>query len=251
MEKLKTKILKNKVPRHLAIIMDGNGRWAKLKNHPRVFGHKNGVNSVRETIEGCREIGIKHLTLYAFSTENWNRPKLEVKTLMSLLVSSLKKELKSLLENNIKLNTIGNLNDLPKGARKELTEVIEKTKNNTALTLTLALSYGSRDEIVNVIKNISKKVVNNELELEEINENIINNHLYTFSLPDVDFLIRTSGEKRISNFLLWQIAYAELYFTNTLWPDFKKENLFNAILEYQNRERRFGKTSEQIEKINE
>jgi undecaprenyl diphosphate synthase len=251
MEKLKTKILKNKVPRHLAIIMDGNGRWAKLKNHPRVFGHKNGVNSVRETIEGCREIGIKHLTLYAFSTENWNRPKLEVKTLMSLLVSSLKKELKSLLENNIKLNTIGNLNDLPKGARKELTEVIEKTKNNTALTLTLALSYGSRDEIVNVIKNISKKVVNNELQLEEINENIINNHLYTFSLPDVDFLIRTSGEKRISNFLLWQIAYAELYFTNTLWPDFKKENLFNAILEYQNRERRFGKTSEQIEKINE
>ena len=251
MEKLKTEILKNKVPRHLAIIMDGNGRWAKLKNHPRVFGHKNGVNSVRETIEGCREIGIKHLTLYAFSTENWNRPKLEVKTLMSLLVSSLKKELKSLLENNIKLNTIGNLNDLPKGARKELTEVIEKTKNNTALTLTLALSYGSRDEIVNVIKNISKKVVNNELQLEEINENIINNHLYTFSLPDVDFLIRTSGEKRISNFLLWQIAYAELYFTNTLWPDFKKENLFNAILEYQNRERRFGKTSEQIEKINE
>ena len=251
MEKLKTKILKNKVPRHLAIIMDGNGRWAKLKNHPRVFGHKNGVNSVRETIEGCREIGIKHLTLYAFSTENWNRPKLEVKTLMSLLVSSLKKELKSLLENNIKLNTIGNLNDLPKGARKELTEVIEKTKNNTALTLTLALSYGSRDEIVNVIKNISKKVVNNELTVEEINENIINNHLYTFSLPDVDFLIRTSGEKRISNFLLWQIAYAEMYFTNTLWPDFKKENLFNAVLEYQNRERRFGKTSEQIEKINE
>jgi len=251
MEKLKTKILKNKVPRHLAIIMDGNGRWAKLKNHPRVFGHKNGVNSVRETIEGCREIGIKHLTLYAFSTENWNRPKLEVKTLMSLLVSSLKKELKSLLENNIKLNTIGNLNDLPKGARKELTEVIEKTKNNTALTLTLALSYGSRDEIVNVIKNISKKVVNNELTVEEINENIINNHLYTFSLPDVDFMIRTSGEKRISNFLLWQIAYAELYFTDTLWPDFRKENLFKAILEYQNRERRFGKTSEQIEEINE
>ncbi|REE80741.1 undecaprenyl diphosphate synthase [Lutibacter oceani] len=251
MKALETKILKNKVPNHVAIIMDGNGRWAKLKNKPRVFGHKNGVNSVRETIEGCRELGIKYLTLYAFSTENWNRPKLEVKTLMSLLVSSLKKELKSLLENNIKLITIGNLNDLPKSARKELTEVIEKTKNNTALTLTLALSYGSRDEIVNVIKNISKKVVNNELQIEEINENIINNHLYTFSLPDVDFLIRTSGEKRISNFLLWQIAYAELYFTNTLWPDFKKENLFNAILEYQNRERRFGKTSEQIEKINE
>ena len=251
MEALKNSILKNKVPNHLAIIMDGNGRWAKLKNKPRVFGHKNGVSSVRETLEGCRELGIKYLTLYAFSTENWNRPKLEVKTLMSLLVSSLKKELKSLQKNNIRLNTIGNLLDLPENARKELNEVIEKTKNNTSLTLTLALSYGSRDEIVNVIKNISKKVVNNELQVEEINENIINNHLYTFSLPDVDFMVRTSGEKRISNFLLWQIAYAELYFTNTLWPDFKKENLFNAIVEYQNRERRFGKTSEQIEKIND
>jgi len=251
MEALKNNILKNKVPAHIAIIMDGNGRWAKLKNKPRIFGHKNGVNSVRETIEACGDIGVEYLTLYAFSTENWNRPKLEVRTLMALLVSSLKKELKILQKNNIKLNTIGNINDLPKSAQKELNEVIEKTKNNTALTLTLALSYGSRDEIVNVIKNISKKVVNNELQIEEINENIINNHLYTFSLPDVDFLIRTSGEKRISNFLLWQIAYAEMYFTNTLWPDFKKENLFNAVLEYQNRERRFGKTSEQIEKINE
>jgi len=251
MEALKNSILKNKVPTHIAIIMDGNGRWAKLKNKPRIFGHKNGVNSVRETIEACGDIGVEYLTLYAFSTENWNRPKLEVKTLMALLVSSLKKELKILQKNNIKLNTIGNINDLPKSAQKELEEVIEKTKNNTALTLTLALSYGSRDEIVNVIKNISKKVVNNELQIEEINENIINNHLYTFSLPDVDFLIRTSGEQRISNFLLWQIAYAEMYFTSTLWPDFKKENLFNAVLEYQNRERRFGKTSEQIEKINE
>ncbi|GGK55491.1 MULTISPECIES: isoprenyl transferase [Flavobacteriaceae] len=251
MEALKNSILKNKVPTHIAIIMDGNGRWAKLKNKPRIFGHKNGVNSVRETIEACGDIGIEYLTLYAFSTENWNRPKLEVKTLMALLVSSLKKELKILQENNIKLNTIGNINDLPKSAQKELKEVIEKTKNNNALTLTLALSYGSRDEIVNVIKNISKKVVNNELQIEEIDENIINNHLYTFSLPDVDFLIRTSGEKRISNFLLWQIAYAEMYFTNTLWPDFKKENLYNAVLEYQHRERRFGKTSEQIEKINE
>ncbi|WP_372745304.1 isoprenyl transferase [Lutibacter sp.] len=251
MEDLKLQIQQNNVPNHVAIIMDGNGRWAKLKGSPRVFGHKNGVTSVREAIEGCAEIGVQFLTLYAFSTENWNRPKLEVKTLMSLLVSSLKKELATLQKNNIKLNTIGNLNDLPKSAQKELLEVIEKTKNNTTLTLTLALSYGSRDEIVNVIKNISKKVVNNELRIEEINENIINTHLYTFSLPDVDFLIRTSGEKRISNFLLWQIAYAELYFTNTLWPDFRKENLFNAILEYQNRERRFGKTSEQIENINE
>lgn len=251
MEALKNSILKNQVPKHIAIIMDGNGRWAKLKRKPRVFGHKNGVNSVRETIEACGDIGVEYLTLYAFSTENWNRPKLEVKTLMALLVTSLKKELKILQKNNIKLNTVGNINDLPESAQKELKEVIEKTKNNNALTLTLALSYGSRDEIVNVIKNISKKVVNNELRVEEISENIINNHLYTFSLPDVDFLIRTSGEQRISNFLLWQIAYAELYFTNTLWPDFKKENLFNAVLEYQNRERRFGKTSEQIEKINE
>jgi len=251
MENLTTQINKNNVPNHVAIIMDGNGRWAKQKNQPRVFGHKNGVTSVREVIEGCAEIGVNYLTLYAFSTENWNRPKLEVKTLMALLVSSLKKELKTLQKNNIKLLTIGNLENLPEKAQKEISEVIEKTKNNSALTLTLALSYGSREEIVNVIKNISKKVVNNDLQIEEINENIINNHLYTFSLPDVDFMIRTSGEKRIRNFLLWQLAYAELYFTNTLWPDFRKENLFNAILEYQNRERRFGKTSEQIEKINE
>ena len=251
MQELKSKIAKNNVPNHIAIIMDGNGRWAKLKGKPRVFGHKNGVTSVRQVIEGCAEIGINYLTLYAFSTENWNRPKLEVKTLMALLVSSLKKELKTLQKNNIKLNTIGNLESLPDKAQKELAEVIEKTKNNSTLTLTLALSYGSREEIVNVIKNISKKVVNNELRVEEINEKIINNHLYTFSLPDVDFMIRTSGEKRISNFLLWQMAYAELYFTDTFWPDFRKENLFKAVLEYQNRERRFGKTSEQIEKINE
>jgi undecaprenyl diphosphate synthase len=248
---LKSQIAKNNIPNHIAIIMDGNGRWAKLKGKPRVFGHKNGVTSVKEVIEGCAEVGVNYLTLYAFSTENWNRPILEVKTLMALLVSSLKKELKTLQKNNIKLNTIGNIENLPEKAQIELTEVIEKTKNNSTLTLTLALSYGSREEIVNVIKNISKKVVNNQLSVEEINEKIINNHLYTFSLPDVDFMIRTSGEKRISNFLLWQIAYAELYFTDTLWPDFRKENLFNALLEYQKRERRFGKTSEQIEKINE
>ena len=251
MEDLELKINKQKLPNHIAIIMDGNGRWAKQKGRPRVYGHKHGVTSVRKTIETCTEIGIKYLTLYAFSTENWNRPKLEVKTLMSLLVSSLKKELKTFQKNNIKLMAIGNLNGLPEKAQKELADVIEKTKNNTALTLTLALNYGSRDEIVNVIKNISEKVVNKSLKVEEIDENIINNHLYTFSLPDVDLMIRTSGEKRISNFLLWQIAYAELYFTDTLWPDFRKESLLNAILDYQNRERRFGKTSEQIEQINE
>ena len=251
MGKLIAQINKEKVPNHIAIIMDGNGRWASKRGKPRVFGHKNGVNSIKEAIEGCSDLGIKYLTLYAFSTENWNRPKAEVRTLMSLLVSSLKKELKTLQKNNIKLNAIGNLENLPGKARKELLEVIEKTRNNSTSTLTLALSYGSKEEIVNVIKNISKKVVNNELKIEEINEKIINNHLYTFSLPAVDFMIRTSGEKRISNFLLWQIAYAELYFTETLWPDFKKENLFKAIVDYQNRERRFGKTSEQIEEINE
>lgn len=251
MEELKSQISKNPVPNHIAIIMDGNGRWAKKKGKPRVFGHKNGVTSVKQTIEGCGELGVKYLTLYAFSTENWNRPKFEVKTLMALLVTTLKNELKTLQKNNIKLNVIGAISNLPERAQLELQEVIEITKNNDALILTLALSYGSREEIVNVIKKISKKVVNNRLKTEEIDEKIINNHLYTFSLPDVDFLIRTSGEKRISNFLLWQIAYAELYFTNILWPDFRKENLFNAILDYQNRERRFGKTSEQIEKINE
>lgn len=251
MEDFKSQINADNLPNHIAIIMDGNGRWAEMKGKPRVFGHKNGVTSVKDVIEGCREIGVNYLTLYAFSTENWNRPKLEVRTLMALLVSSLRKELNTLVKNNIKLNTIGNIENLPEKAQVELAEVVEKTKNNTSLTLTLALSYGSREEIVNVIRNISKKVVNNQLTVEEINENIINTHLYTFSLPDVDLLIRTSGEKRISNFLLWQIAYAELYFTNTLWPDFRKENLFNAIVDYQQRERRFGKTSQQIEKIND
>lgn len=251
MTDLINKIDKNRLPKHIAIIMDGNGRWAKLKGKPRVFGHKNGVKSVRETIEGCAEIGIDFLTLYAFSTENWNRPKHEVKTLMTLLVTSLKKELKNLQKNNIQLNTIGNINLLPEKARNELFEVIKKTETNTGLTLTLALSYGSREEIVNAFKNISEKVVNNNIKIEEIDEKIINNHLYTFSLPDVDLMIRTSGEERISNFLLWQIAYAELYFTNTLWPDFRKDSLFNAIINYQQRERRFGKTSEQIEEINE
>ncbi len=248
---IKSKINTENTPKHVAVIMDGNGRWAKKKGMARVFGHKNGVKAVRETIEAAAELKIEVLTLYAFSTENWNRPKKEIDVLMSLLVSSLKDELKRLQENNIKLECIGNIDNLPKKARKELLEVVEKTKNNTHLTLILALSYGSREEIVNAIKKISKKVVNKELLNEEIDEKIINNHLYTFTLPDVDFLIRTSGEQRISNFLLWQIAYAELYFTNTLWPDFRKEHFFEAILDYQNRERRFGKTSEQLQDRNE
>jgi len=244
-------IAKNKVPEHVAIIMDGNGRWAKLRGKPRVFGHKNGVKSVRSTVEAAAEIGIKALTLYAFSTENWKRPKKEVLLLMGLLVSSLKNELSVLTKNNVKLNAIGNLDNLPKKVSKELKEVIDKTKNNTKITLTLALSYGSREEIVKAVQSISKKVVNNSLNIKEINENIINNHLYTVTLPDVDFLIRTSGEKRISNFLLWQIAYAEIYFTDIFWPDFTKEHFLKAILNFQQRERRYGKTSEQIESINE
>ena len=236
----------NNLPRHLAIIMDGNGRWAKQQGFLRAFGHENGTKSVKTTIETCAKLGIEFLTLYAFSTENWNRPKLEVDTLMKLLINSLKKELITLQENNIKLNAIGNLEKLPKSAQKELLDVIEKTKNNTRLTLTLALSYGSREELVSAIKMICDKVKNNIISIDSIDDSIINEHLYTQNLPDVDLLIRTSVEHRISNFLLWQIAYAELYFTNVLWPDFKEQDLYEAIISYQKRERRFGKTSEQI-----
>ena len=239
-------ISQNNLPHHIAIIMDGNGRWAKKQGLIRVLGHESGTKSVRETVETCAEIGIKYLTLYTFSTENWNRPKLEVQTLMKLLVKSLKSEIKTLQDNGIKLTAIGSLKDLPKKAFDELKFVEEKTKNNTNMTLTLALSYGSREEIVNVIKELSFKVKNNIISTESIDESIINKHLYTQNLPDVDLLIRTSGEQRISNFLLWQIAYAELYFTDVLWPDFKKKHLIEAIKSYQNRERRFGKTSEQL-----
>ncbi|WP_418602440.1 isoprenyl transferase [Hwangdonia sp.] len=243
---LKENIHINKLPKHVAIIMDGNGRWAKQKGMLRAFGHENGTKAVRETVEASAELGIENLTLYAFSTENWNRPKLEVQTLMKLLVSSLKKEIKTLQDNNIKLSAIGNLNTLPKKVYKELHEVINSTKSNNRMTLTLALSYGSREEILNTVKEISIKVKNNIISPEKIDESIINKHLYTQNLPDVDLLIRTSGEQRISNFLLWQIAYAELYFTDVLWPDFKKKHLYEAIIEYQKRERRFGKTSEQL-----
>lgn len=243
---LKETVLSKNLPKHIAIIMDGNGRWAKQQGMMRAFGHENGTKSVKQTVEACAEIGVKNLTLYAFSTENWNRPKLEVETLMKLLVSSLKKEISTLQNNNIKLAAIGNLNLLPKKVYKELHEVIEHTQNNTRMTLTLALSYGSREELLNTVKEISIKVKNNIISLEKIDESIINEHLYTHNLPDVDLLIRTSGEQRISNFLLWQIAYAELYFTSVLWPDFTKQHLYEAIIEYQNRERRFGKTSEQL-----
>lgn len=243
---LQDQIDKNNVPNHLAVIMDGNGRWAKKKGLFRIKGHEKGSKAVKEIVEACAEIKIPYLTLYAFSTENWNRPKLEIELLMKLLIASLKKELKTLQKHNIKLNAIGNLNALPIKVYNELFDVIKKTETNKQKTLTLALSYGSREEIIKTIKEISIKVKNNIISPENIDESVINNHLYTQNLPDVDLLIRTGGEQRISNFLLWQIAYAELYFTDILWPDFTKNNLFEAILNYQNRERRFGKTSEQI-----
>lgn len=237
---------KNNLPKHLAIIMDGNGRWAKKHGLFRTLGHESGTKSVKKIIEACATLGIENLTLYAFSTENWNRPKIEVEALMKVLVNSLIKELPTLEKNNIKMNAIGNLEKLPLKAQKELQDVINKTAGNTKLVLTLALSYGSREELVNAVKNISYKVKNNIISVDKIDDSVINEHLYTHNLPDVDLLIRTSGEHRISNFLLWQIAYAELYFTDILWPDFKESDLYEAILSYQKRERRFGKTSEQI-----
>ena len=235
-----------KLPSHIAVIMDGNGRWAKKQGFLRAVGHNEGVKSVRDVVEGSAEIGIKFLTLYAFSTENWNRPKLEVDTLMKILVSSLKKEIKTLQNNNIKLTAIGNIENLPKKAKRELLDVIDKTKDNAKMTLILALSYGSREEMTSAFKVLANKVKDGTLQPDEINDSLISKSLYTKDIPDVDLMIRTSGEQRISNFLLWQMAYAELYFTNILWPDFRKENLYEAIYNYQNRERRFGKTSEQL-----
>ncbi|MDR6300201.1 isoprenyl transferase [Mesonia maritima] len=243
---IKDQVNTEKLPQHIAIIMDGNGRWAKQQGLLRVVGHEKGTFAVRESVESCAELGVKNLTLFAFSTENWNRPKIEVRTLMKLLVSSLKKEIKTLMDNNIKLSAIGCLNNLPEKAQKELQEVIDKTANNSHMTLTLALSYGSREELLTCIKKIGEKIKKGEVAIEAIDENLVQQNLYTHNLPDVDLLIRTSGEQRISNFLLWQIAYAELYFTKILWPDFRKEHLVEAILNYQNRERRFGKTSEQL-----
>ena len=235
---------KNKLPKHIAITMDGNGRWAKTKGKLRIFGHKNGVKAVRDTVEGAAKIGIKFLTLYAFSSENWNRPEKEVNALMTLLVSAINKETKTLMNNNIRLCTIGDINKLPSKAQKELQEAITKTKDNTRMTLVLALSYSGRGEIINAVQNIIK----DGKKPEEINEDTFQQYLTTKSVPDPELLIGTSGEYRISNFLLWQIAYSELYFTNTLWPDFRKADLYKAILNYQNRERRFGKTTEQLQK---
>ncbi len=233
----------NNLPKHIAITMDGNGRWAESQGKLRVFGHKNGVTAVRDIVESAAEIGIKYLTLYAFSTENWNRPKSEVNALMTLLISAINKEAKNLMDNNIKLCTIGDTDSLPLKAKKELIEAIEKTKDNTRMTLILALSYSGRWEILNAAKNL----IADGIDPNAINEEIFQQYLTTKSVPNPELLIRTSGEYRISNFLLWQIAYSELYFTKTLWPDFRRVDLENAILDYQSRQRRFGKTTKQIQ----
>lgn len=235
-----------KMPAHIAIIMDGNGRWAKTKGKLRVFGHHNGVLAVRDVVEGACEIGLKYLTLYTFSSENWNRPKLEVMAIMELMVSTIHKEINTFMENNVKLNAIGDLDMLPNKCHNELNKAMEKTAGNTGLVLTLALSYSSRREMVHAAKSIAEKVLTGELKPEDVNEEVFANNLYTYNMPDPELLIRSSGEFRISNYLLWQIAYTELYFTKKLWPDFRREDLFEAIVDYQQRERRFGMTSEQL-----
>jgi undecaprenyl diphosphate synthase len=236
----------NKLPKHVAIIMDGNGRWARLQGKNRVKGHQQGARSVREVVEEATKKKIEFLTLYAFSTDNWSRPKDEVSLLMKLLVSSLKKEFNRLITNDIRLQAIGDLNGLPNGVKEELIYVIEKTKENKGMVLTLALNYGGKEELTKAMKDIAIKVKNSIISPENVDQSTIIEHLYTQNLPAVDLLIRTSGEERISNFLLWHIAYAELYFTKTLWPDFKKEDLQKALVDYTKRERRFGKTSEQL-----
>ncbi|MGB4774997.1 MAG: isoprenyl transferase [Daejeonella sp.] len=237
---------KNRLPQHVAIIMDGNGRWAKEKGKLRVFGHKNGVSAVDDTVKGAVELGIKYLTLYAFSAENWNRPKLEVIALMELLVSTINKETKTLMENGVKLNAIGDLNSLPSKCLDQLNKTIAKTADNKTCTLTLALSYSSRWEITNAARNIAIKIKAGSLNIDDITEEVFAANLNTAGMPDPELMIRTSGEFRISNYLLWQLAYAELYFTPKLWPDFRRNDLFEAILDFQKRERRFGLTSEQL-----
>lgn len=235
-----------RLPRHVAVIMDGNGRWAKGKGKLRVFGHHNGVLSVRDVVEGAGIIGIEYLTLYTFSAENWSRPTFEVNAIMELLISTINKEINKLMENNVRLNAIGDLDQLPAKCLRELKNAIAKTSANTGLVLTLALSYSSRREIVHAAKALALKVQSGELKPEDITENTFEDNLYTGGMPNPELLIRTSGEYRISNYLLWQIAYAELYFTTKLWPDFRREDLYEAILDYQKRERRFGMTSEQV-----
>ncbi len=236
----------NKLPNHIAIIMDGNGRWAKKKGAMRIFGHQNAIKAVRDATEACAELGVKYLTLYAFSTENWNRPETEVKALMTLLVATINSEIKVLQQNNIRLQTIGNTKELPKNCQKELEEAIRLTSSNTGLTLILALSYSGRWEITNAVKAIARDLVDKKIDTEAISEELVSDYLQTASIPDPELMIRTSGEMRISNFLLWQIAYSELYITPVLWPDFRKEHLWEALVDFQKRERRFGKISEQV-----
>lgn len=241
-EELKEQILSEKLPQHIAVIMDGNGRWAQKKGAKRIFGHRYAVNAVRDISEACAELGVKYLTLYAFSTENWGRPRLEVDALMNLLISTIRSETKTLMDNNIQLNTIGDESRLPKGCIKELHEAKEITASNDHMVLTLALNYSGRNEIIEA----TKKAIAKGMEANEIDEESFSSLMFDPEIPDPELLIRTSGELRVSNFLLWQIAYSELYFTDTLWPDFRKKHLYEAIIAYQNRERRFGKTSEQV-----
>lgn len=246
MVSIKEKIDSEKLPQHVAVIMDGNGRWAKSRDQERTFGHKNAIKAVREVINACNEVNIPYLTLYTFSTENWNRPTEEVNTLMDLLSSTLLQEAEEIFSKGLRIHAIGDLDRLPDTVREQLLNIIELTKNNNKGNLILALSYGSQREILNAVKEISKKVKDGEVDINDIDEKLFENHLYTKDFPPVDLLIRTSGEVRISNFLLWQIAYAELQFLDTLWPDFTKEDFFQCIVNYQSKERRFGKTSEQI-----
>ena len=246
---LKDKIIVSKLPLHVAIIMDGNGRWAQRKGEQRVFGHQNGVKAVRDTTEAAAELGIKYLTLYAFSTENWNRPEDEVTALMELLVYTINAEKETLNKNNIRLLAIGDLNSLPAKCYNELKEAIDETSKNTRMSLVLALSYSARWEIIEGVKKICSEISKGNLSVEDIDENLFSSYLNTKGIPDPELLIRTSGETRISNFLLWQMAYTEFFFTDKLWPEFTKEDLYTALLDYQNRERRFGLISDQISKL--
>lgn len=246
MESFRNRLNKNNIPQHVAIIMDGNGRWAEKHGKARIFGHESGVESVRSVVEGAGEVGIKHLTLYAFSTENWDRPKNEVDALMELLVHAIEMETESLMKNNVRLSTIGDIDAMPVKVREKLNGCIDSLKKNTGLNLVLALSYSSKWEIINAVKNLVRDAENKKIKPEKINNELFESYLNTAEIPDPELLIRTSGEYRISNFLLWQIAYSELYFTEKLWPDFRKDDLFEALFDFQNRERRFGKTSEQL-----
>jgi len=240
-------INKNNIPKHIAIIMDGNGRWAKAHSLPRIAGHKEGIDSVRAITKKCGDIGVKHLSLYTFSSENWSRPLKEVKALMGLLLLTIRHEIKDLNKNNVRLSTIGNMGDLPDDARKGMEEGLKKTENNSGLNLILALSYGGRQEILKMVQSIARKAINGEIEPEKLSESDIVNELDTAKIPDPDLLIRTGGDQRISNFLLWQIAYSEIYVTDTYWPEFKEKELLDAVADFQDRERRFGRISEQLD----